>query len=245
MRRSVLISWRRYSVRAGLALLLLQLFQQMPVVLAQEEPAGGAELPASSSMPPYTILVGDVLDINFFNTPQLNQTRTVGPDGTVQLLLIGPARVDGLSVEELTEDLIRRYSSQVVDPIISVSIQKFAGMAVYVAGEVFKPGTLPYRGELSVVQSIFEAGGFRNTARLSHVLLIKRGQQNEPIGTLVDVGKILNDAQFNLDVPVGPGDVVWVPRSTIANINLFIQQFITNNIPIPFTFAVRVNDPNR
>lgn len=243
MRRSVLISWRRYRVRAGVALLLYQLSHSTPAVLAHEESRQADPLTSSSIS--YKILVGDVLDINFFNTPQLNQTRTVGPDGAIQLLLVGDVHVEGLSVEELTQDITRRYSSEVVEPMISVSVQEFAGMAVYVAGEVNRPGTLAYRGELSLVQSIFEAGGFKETARLSHVLLIRRGQQNEPIGTIIDVGHILKKAQFNLDVSMAPGDVVFVPRSTIANVNLFIEQFVRNNIPLPFTFSIRVNDPNR
>lgn len=38
---------------------------------------------------PYQVQVGDVLDISFFKTFQLNESRTVGPDGNIYLPLVG------------------------------------------------------------------------------------------------------------------------------------------------------------
>jgi hypothetical protein len=67
--------------------------------------------------------------------------------------------------------------------------------------------------------------------------VIRKGPQQEPLGTIVNVKDILSKARFDQDVPLAPTDVIFVPRSRIANVNLFVEQFIKNNIPIPFAFG--------
>ena len=95
-------------------------------------------------------------------------------------------------------------------------------MKIYIGGEVVNPGDIPYRGELTLVQAIMQAGGFLKTARLSEVVLIRRGQEGEPVGTVVNVQEILKEAQFQNDVPLAPSDLIFVARSRIANVNLFL-----------------------
>ena len=68
---------------AGLAILCGVLLLATSLVEAQDFPGeivGVGQLPPILSGP-YGIQVGDVLDIQFFKTIELNQTRTVGPDG--------------------------------------------------------------------------------------------------------------------------------------------------------------------
>jgi polysaccharide export outer membrane protein len=57
----------------------------------------------------YKLEVGDVLRIESLIDPALNRDVTIQPDGTIDLLLIGPVRVVGQPVEEITEELKERY----------------------------------------------------------------------------------------------------------------------------------------
>lgn len=189
---------------------------------------------------PYQIQVSDQLYIGFFNTPQLDQTRTVGPDGDIFLPLVGRVRAVGRTVDDITEELTARYSHELVEPQITVSIREYAGMKVYVGGEVLSPGMRPYRGGLTVVQAIMDAGGFKTTASLSDVILIRKGPEGEPVGSKINVKDILHKAKFGKDVPLGPSDIIFVPRSKVANVNLFVEQIIRNNIPIPVTLSFGV-----
>lgn len=191
-----------------------------------------AELPPPT-MEPYEIAVGDVLEIDFFRATNLNRVRTVGPDGDIYLPLIGKIRAAGRTVDDLTDDLLQQYAADVVEPQITVSVQDYSSVRIYVGGEVNSPGMSGYRGGLTLVQAVMNAGGFTDRARLTEVVLIRKQDDGSPVGTKVNVKDILRKARFDQDVALAPSDIVFVPRSRVANVNLFVAQYIRDNIPIP------------
>lgn len=179
----------------------------------------------------YRIQVGDVLDVNFFKTTQLNQTLTVGPDGDLYLPLVGRIRVAGRTVDEITDELTEGFSAEMVDPQITVSVADFSGLFVHVAGEVKRPGLQPYSGQLTAVQAIMDAGGFEDRGRKKSVLLIRRDKDGKGVGTIIDVAAVLKDGQFQGDVALAPSDIIYVPLKTISKVSLTIQEYFTNNLP--------------
>jgi protein involved in polysaccharide export with SLBB domain len=180
---------------------------------------------------PYEIQVGDELEVNFFKVSDLNQERTVGPDGEIFLTLIGKVEVRGRSVDDVTTELNERYSKEMVNPQITLSIREFSGLKVYVSGEVNEPGIVTYQGKLTLVQALMEAGGHNDRARLKEVLLIRRGPDNQPVGTLINVKSILRRGTFTDDVQLAPLDTIYVHHKRIVDVNLFVEQYISNNIP--------------
>jgi protein involved in polysaccharide export with SLBB domain len=118
-----------------------------------------------------------------------------------------------------------------INPQITVSVAEFSGLSVYVSGEVNQPGMLPYRGGFTLVQAINAAGGFNRRARRQEVLLIRPGPENKPVGTLIDVKKILRKGQVSDDVLLAPLDIIYVHHKKIVNVNIFVTQYISDNLP--------------
>jgi polysaccharide export outer membrane protein len=118
-----------------------------------------------------------------------------------------------------------------VNPQITVSVAEFSGLSIYVGGEVNEPGMLDYRGGLSLVQAITDAGGFTKRARQQEVLLIRPGPDSRPVGTIVNVKQILRKGQLANDVALAPLDIVYVHWKKIVNVNIFVQQYISDNLP--------------
>jgi polysaccharide export outer membrane protein len=114
-----------------------------------------------------------------------------------------------------------------------VAIKEYSGLKVYVGGEVNVPGIQIYRGGLTALQAIVAAGGFKTTGRLNSVLRIHKGLKGEPIGDILDLSRVLKHAEVGRDVALSPTDIVFVPRSKIANVNLFVEQYFRNMWPIP------------
>ena len=223
---------RRAAVVGPLLSALATLLAASPS-LAQ--PARERDQPAyhERDQPAYQVQVNDTIEVLFFKNAELNQTRTVGPDGTVALQLIGSVRVADRTLAEITEELTTRYARELVQPQVTVAVKDFGNLRVYVGGEVNQPGMQPFRGGLTTLQAVLAAGGFKSSASLKSVVVIRKGADGRPIGNRVDLGRVIKQAEFARDVALAPADIVFVPRSTIGNVNLFVEQFFKNNIPIP------------
>jgi protein involved in polysaccharide export with SLBB domain len=96
---------------------------------------------------------------------------------------------------------------------------------------VKKPGTVNLAGPLTVLQAISQAEGFTEAARVSDVIVIRRGSKNEPTSLVVDLKKAMSGSDPNQDMQLKPYDIVYVPRSRIANVKGFFQNVIRSALP--------------
>jgi len=60
---------------------------------------------------------------------------------------------------------------------------------------------------------------------------VRRGADNRAVASTLDITGVENGDTPEADIPLGPMDVVYVPRSMIADVNVFVEQYIRNNIP--------------
>jgi len=198
-------------------------------------PARSAAAPVASA--PYLIQVADHLAVKFYQNPDLNEEVIVRPDGKISLQLIGDVQAAGVEPAALAANIESGYRSELSVPHVSVLVRELGGR-VYVGGEVGKPGVVPLTANLTLVQAVQEAGGFLETAHLSQVVLIRRDASGQPVGYALDVRPVIGGTKPAEDVPLQPYDVAFVPRSKIADVNLFVKQWIRDNLPIPVAIPV-------
>lgn len=193
--------------------------------------SGASKLTPRASVPgKVTLASGDMLDIKFFKTPELNETQVVRPDGKIVLQLIGEVDVRGMSPEELQNHLIQQYENQLKNPEISVIVRTFYSRRVYVGGEVRTPGFVEMPGQLTILEAIMATGGFiAESSTISKVMVIRQddGQQRR---YTVDVSKAFENAE-SMPFYLEPFDVVYVPQSGIAKVNQWVEQHINNVVP--------------
>jgi protein involved in polysaccharide export with SLBB domain len=180
----------------------------------------------------YRLQVGDQLDIKFFYNHELNEQVTVRPDGRISLQLAHEIMVAGLTPMELTELLTKKYASELKKPEITVIVRSFGGQKVYVDGEVAKPGMVPLVGTVTLLQALSQAGGVKDSARTTEVIVIRRGADNQPLVITVNLDKTISGIDMSQDIILRPFDIIYVPKSAIANVNKWVDQYIRRNIPI-------------
>ena len=111
-------------------------------------------------------------------------------------------------------------------------VRTAAGHRMYVDGEVTKPGLVEVVGGMTLYQAIQSAGGMLETAHRKQVILIRKGPDGQPVGRSIDVRGIQRGSRPGDDIPVRPLDIVYVPKSKIATVNLFVKQYIRDTLPI-------------
>ena len=187
---------------------------------------------------PYRIRVGDVLDVRFYKTPELNVEKVpVRNDGKISLDLVGDVQAAGLGTDEFASSLVRDYSKELEDPRIAVIVRDFGGQ-VFVGGEVGKPASVKYAEGMTALQAIQSVGGFNDKASLENVILMRRTPERYE-GYRLFLKQALTGDDFMQDVALQPNDVVFVPKSRVANVNLMVEQYISKNLPqIPISLPV-------
>jgi protein involved in polysaccharide export with SLBB domain len=185
----------------------------------------------------YALKPGDFIDIRFYKTPELNVEVPVRGDGKVSLEPVGDVQAAGLTPGELAHDLTTRYAKELTNPRVTVIVRGFGGQ-VFVGGEVKNPAVVTLTNGMTALQAIDAAGGFVNTGERSTVVLMRR-EDGRYRGHLLPLDKALSGEDTSVDVALEPGDIVDVPKSRIANADLFVEQYIRNLLPvqsIPFAF---------
>lgn len=186
---------------------------------------------------PYRIQLGDGLDVKFYRAPELDSELIVRPDGMISLPLLDDVQAAGHTPQTLSDELERRYGSELYNPSVTVAVTEFAGQRVYVGGQVESPGEYELPPGMTLMQAISKAGGFRDDARKAQTILIRREGDGPPRGTSIDLAMVESGLHPGVDVELAPYDIVHVPRSSIGNTNLFVEQYITRNLPGGFWWA--------
>ena len=195
--------------------------------------AQNSALPAKE----YRIQPGDQLDVKLFYNPELNETLTVRPDGRITLQLVNDVIAAGLTPAQLTAVLTKAYSGELRNPKVAVILRTSVADRVYVDGEVVKGGLIPLIGPMTVLQSIAEAGGIKETANPEEVILLRKTEDNKMTAYKVGINSEFSGAG-EPSVYLKPNDIVYVPKSTIANMNTWVDMYIRKNIPIPLGLSV-------
>ncbi len=181
----------------------------------------------------YILQPGDMLEVKFFYNAEMNDVITIRPDGRISLQLVGEIMAAGQTPRMLTDLLTHEYSRELKDPEIVVIVREF-GAKIYVDGEVGKPGELELRGPLTVMQAIARAEGATERA-WKEALVIRRIEGSPPLVIEIDINAVLTGEDFTQDIGLVPFDIVYVPKSPIANLNQWVHQYIRANIPIAFS----------
>lgn len=182
----------------------------------------------------YHLQIGDQLDVKFFYHPELNESVTVRPDGRISLQLVQEIKVVGMTPTQLTEKLTKAYSAELDKPSITVIVKTFNTHRVFVDGEVYKAGLVPLIGPMTVLQSISQGGGLKDTARTNEVIVIRRVAENKVASLVVNLDYAIDGTDMGQDILLQPNDIVFVPKSPIANVDVWVDQYIRRLIPVPF-----------
>jgi polysaccharide export outer membrane protein len=184
--------------------------------------AGAQEL---RQRPRYTLRPGDVVELQYRYTPELNQTVTVLPDGYVNLNMIGNLKVSDLTMEQTHDLIVQKAQARLNDPDLNLILREFQRPYIVVAGEVATPGKMDLRETTTAMQAILLAGGFKESAHSNQVLLFRKINSDTAEVKVLKLTNIHKTAQLEQDAQLEPGDMLLVPRNKLENVSRYMKLF--------------------
>jgi polysaccharide biosynthesis/export protein PslD len=194
--------------------------------------------------PPYVFFPGDEIEIVVPSAPDLSRRQLVGPDGRIRLPYLGDLMAAYRTADELESQITNAYAKILVRPQIALYRSAIAPIRVLVAGEVQNPGWVDMNAsDLDILSAIYVAGGPRDSAKTELTQIIRRSRQGMAMRTTVNIKAFLKGKTHDF-VPLKRLDIVYVPRKSVSEAGLFIDQWINNLIPAPLSNYFSFIRPN-
>ncbi len=209
-----------------------------PMASPRSRPVQGGGFPEvafaqwTDQEPEYLLYPGDEIDVATPTATELNRSVRVGPDGRISLPLIDHMMAGDRTLSELEGALSQAYSTQLVRPIVEVTLRQAGPLKVWVAGQVRTPGVYDMPGDIDAYQAIVMAGDFLPGGRRSQVALIRRGPGDVRMLKVLDLSAPRAEV-----VALRRGDILFVPRTTISEIGAFFTQ-VRDALPIGFSYSL-------
>jgi polysaccharide export outer membrane protein len=206
------------------------------VSMAQKKPVKST----SSIVTDYLLGGGDLIRVNVFEVPEYTGEYQIPPGGAINMPLIGSVPVSGLTTEQASDTIAKRYSRFLKRPLISVNLLSPRPINVFVAGEVTRPGayTLSLQGGAgnnpgvqypTVLAALTIAQGVTLAADVTQVQLRRKvGRSGEQTVSL-NLKELTQTGRISQEITLRDGDTIIVPTATSLNVaearNLFAANF--------------------
>lgn len=162
----------------------------------------------------YKIGALDSLSVVVWRNPELSVTVAVRPDGRISIPLVENVLAAGRQPEELAREIEVALSKYIRDPVVTVLVNNFQGVAneqVRIVGEAAKPQSVPFRQHLTVLDVMIQAGGLTDFADGNAAVLVRGKESGKPYS--LRLKDLLKRGDISANVEIKPGDIIIIPQS--------------------------------
>ena len=170
----------------------------------------------------------DVISVSVFGQDRYSRAGiAIPPSGRISLALIpGGIFVNGKTVDEVAETIKKRYDEYIIDPQVTVSLDKASSYRYSVIGDVGQPGIRMMSHRMTVTEALSEAGGVLSTGNKSKIVVLRRQADGNLTPIPVNVSAIYKGKAPDVTYLV-PGDQIVVPGNKLKTL-----QTLTTFFPI-------------
>lgn len=183
-----------------------------------------AEVPATQiDDASYTLGAGDSIRVELFNVPEYSREYRVLVNGIVNLYLVGPLSVRGMTPLQAQAAIAAKYAPIVEQPRVDVTLLAARPVRVAIAGEITRPGTYALSTQESgsfptLTQLIQQAGGITQAAN-SRKITVRRPQAGGNFLTIqANLWELTQTGDMRQDLTLRDGDTVVIPTNSEINL---------------------------
>ncbi|HEX8455685.1 MAG TPA: polysaccharide biosynthesis/export family protein [Pyrinomonadaceae bacterium] len=175
-------------------------------------------------MASYRLGPEDVISITVFNLERYSKSGIViPPDAIVSHPLIPEGVfVGGKTTRQVADEITKKLDEYVIDPKVTVSLDKAQSAVFWVVGDVAQPGIRPMTRRLSVTEALALSGGVLETGNKKKVMVMRRRADGFLQPLIVDVAAIekgrMPDNYF-----LNPGDQIIVPGNKLKTFDRIVK----------------------
>ncbi len=162
----------------------------------------------------YVLGTGDELNISITGFAAQTYKVKVSPEGTVQLDILSPIYVSGLTIEQASERIINRLKSRFAGLNSSggglyadITLGNIRSISVTVIGEALQPGTFTIPSLANVFNVLYSCGGPSEIGSLRNIEVFRNGK----VIRILDVYDFLLHGDQKDNIILQDQDIIRIP----------------------------------
>lgn len=161
------------------------------------------------------------------------ESAKVSADGSVYFPVAGKFQAAGKSLAQLNEEVATNLKAKYSNNVdVYIGLDQSNNMNVFVMGEVRQPGRLTYEPSMTMLQVLATAGWITEGGDLSRVNLIHRTGPGKVLVYTVNLKEVYEGGGHAFqDLRLSPSDMVMVPRTAAASMDLAVDYYIRRMLP--------------
>jgi polysaccharide biosynthesis/export protein len=180
----------------------------------------------------YLLGEGDLLRVNVFEAKELDTEVRVSSRGFITLPLIDAVNVKGLTAIEAEKAIERLYQQRFIkNPHVSVFVEEHISQRITLVGQFRKPGTYDYPTKRRLLDVIALGGGLSENAGPMVQIRKSRRVRGQPEVIVVDLDRLINRGDVQLNIEINGGDVVFIPEAGVF--------FVDGAVRRPGTYTIK------
>lgn len=212
------------------------------------EPLVRDKLVARVASGPVRLREGDSVKMFVWRQQDLTATATVQADGRIVLPLAGEVVAKDRTLAEVQTEVEARLKQRLQDPVVtlladkllqrtvpsegvSLTIQELRPRNVAVFGEVGIPGLQPLSGDLRLLDVVARAQP-KHSAKTDNIVVIRQLGPSRAQYLVCDLQGFIAAKNLTQNMYLRDGDVVIVPKTAIAQVDEFIDDYFTRTLPV-------------
>ena len=168
----------------------------------------------------YKLGPGDEVIIDIFGRNQTTLRSTISPEGSINVDLLGPLYLNGMTVEE-ANTYLRKRLSRIYGGMsgsgtdMRLSLGQIRTIQVNVLGDVTNPGTYQLSAFATAFHALYKAGGIQDPGTVRNIRVVR----GDKVAGMVDVYEFLLKGNSSSDIRLEEGDVILVsPYSCLVTV---------------------------
>ncbi len=119
----------------------------------------------------------------------------------------------------------QKASEHLNQPELNLELKDFQHPYVMVAGQVYTPGKIEMREDMTALQAIMLAGGFRDSAKETRIVVFRRISQGSDMAEVrqLNLHRVHKTMQLEQDMALEPGDILYVPNNMLTQFSRLMR----------------------
>jgi polysaccharide export outer membrane protein len=155
----------------------------------------------------YILGPNDIVQVTVFDEPHLPGTYVIGPDGMMNMPLIGEFQAIGITIPALQGVITEKLKAFMLEPIVNVQLLRINSKQYTVMGGVVRGGPFPLLRDTTILDAMAACGGFKDFANTKKIYLLRGSRKYDFNYNDVRQGKHMEQ-----NIKVEDGDYIYVPE---------------------------------